>query len=65
MQTPPTMAQLHALLGLPGRLTVQKTLLRQFAMPHEVVRWPRMHDMHAILQNWPLLASMTSMLTRF
>lgn len=52
--------QVHAFDGRPGRLTVQKTLFRHTGIPHEVVRWPRIHDMHATLHNWFVFESMTS-----
>jgi len=56
--------QLQEFDGLPGRLTVQKILLRQTAMPHAVVRWPRMHDMHATLHTWLVRTSTTSMVLK-
>ena len=56
--------QVQELDGLPGRLTVQKILLRQTGMPQEVVRWPRIHDMHAILHCLPVCASITSIVLK-
>lgn len=61
LQTPLALnLHVHEFEGLPGRLTVQKILLRQTGMPHEVVLWPRMHDMQAILQICLVSLSTTS-----
>lgn len=46
--------------GRPGRFTVQKIFCRHTGIPHAVVRWPRIHDMHAILQIWLVRESTTS-----
>lgn len=54
----------HEFEGRPGRLTVQKIFWRHTGIPQEVVRWPRMHDMQAILQTWFVRPSMTSMVLK-